>query len=92
LISRLVPFGYSIKFSETFSLFYIFDCVENCVLSNGLYCISLQNNVTYSLIHVHTCCYLFFNTHTYLYNKKNTIRHTWRKPWRSTKIGGGGPR
>jgi len=35
LISRLVPFGYSIKFSETFSLFYIFDCVGNCVLSNG---------------------------------------------------------
>ena len=65
LISKLVPFGYSIKFLETFSLFYIFDCVGNYVLSNGFYCISLQNNVTYSLIHVRTCCYLCLNTHTH---------------------------
>jgi len=53
-ISRLVPFGYSFKFSETsFSLFYKSDYVGNGILSDGLYCINLQNNVTYDSMHVH---------------------------------------
>jgi hypothetical protein len=41
LVSRLVLFGYFIKFSETFSLFYKSDCVSNNIFSNGLYCINL---------------------------------------------------
>jgi len=54
-VSRLVPFGYSFNFSEkTFSLFYRSDYVGNGILSNGLYCINLQNNVTYDSMHVHT--------------------------------------
>ena len=54
-VSRLVPFGYSFNFLETsFSLFYKSDCVGNGILSNGLYCINLQNNVPYNSMHVHT--------------------------------------
>jgi hypothetical protein len=44
----LVLFGYSIKLSKTFSLLYKYNCVGNDILSNGLYCINLQNNATYS--------------------------------------------
>ncbi|KAL5765720.1 hypothetical protein ACOSP7_016337 [Xanthoceras sorbifolium] len=54
-VSRLVPFGYSFNFSKTsFSLFYKSDCVGNDTLSDGLYCINLQNNATYNSIHVQT--------------------------------------
>jgi transposase InsO family protein len=54
-VSRLVPFGYSLNFSgSSFSLFYKSDYVGNGILSNGLYCINLQNNVTYDSMHVHT--------------------------------------
>jgi hypothetical protein len=54
-VSRLVPFGYSINFSEIyFSLFYKSDCVGNGILSDGLYCINLQNNVIYDSMHVNT--------------------------------------
>ena len=54
-VSRLVPFGYSLNFSEkSFSLFYKSEYVGNGILSNGLYCINLQNNVTYDSMHVHT--------------------------------------
>ena len=54
-VSRLVPFGYSLNFSEkSFSLFYKSDYVGNGILSNGLYCINLQNNVTYDSMHVRT--------------------------------------
>jgi hypothetical protein len=54
-VSRLVPFEYSFNFSDSsFSLFYKSDYVGNGTLSNGLYCINLQNNATYDSMHVHT--------------------------------------
>ena len=54
-VSRLVPFGYSFHFLETsFSLIYKFDCVGNGILSDGLYCIFLQNDTTYNSLHVQT--------------------------------------
>ena len=54
-VSRLVPFEYSFNFSNSsFSLFYKSDCVGNGTLSDGLYRINLQNNVTYDSMHVHT--------------------------------------
>jgi transposase InsO family protein len=55
LVSRLVPFEYSFTFSGlSFSLFFKSDCVGNGTLSDGLYCINLQNNATYDSMHVHT--------------------------------------
>ena len=52
-VSRLVPFGYSFHFSETsFSLIYKSDCVGNGILSDGLYCIFLQNDTTHNSLHV----------------------------------------
>ena len=54
-ISRLVPFGYSFHFSETFfSLTYKSDCVGNGILSDDLYHIFLQNDITYNSLHVQT--------------------------------------
>ena len=53
LVFRLVHFGYSFHFSETsFSLIYKSDCVRNDILSDGLYCILLQNDTTYNSLHV----------------------------------------
>ena len=50
-VSRLVPFGYSFHFSETsFSLIYKSDCVGNGILSDGLYCIFLQNGTTHNSV------------------------------------------
>ena len=47
LVSRLVPFEYSFNFSgSSYSLFYKSDYVGNDTLSDGLYCINLQNNTT----------------------------------------------
>ena len=54
-VSRLIPFGYSFHFSETsFSLTYKSDCVGSGILSDGLYCIFLQNDPTYNSLHVQT--------------------------------------
>ena len=54
-VSRLVPFGYSFHFSKTsFSLIYKSECVGNGILSNGLYCIFLQNDTTHNSLHVQT--------------------------------------
>ncbi|KAJ9709816.1 hypothetical protein PVL29_001334 [Vitis rotundifolia] len=54
-VSRLVPFGYCFHFSETsFSLIYKSDCVGNGILSDGLYCILLQNDTTHNSLHVQT--------------------------------------
>ncbi|KAL6328894.1 hypothetical protein AAG906_003911 [Vitis piasezkii] len=54
-VSRLVPFGYSFHFSETsFSLIYKFECVGNGILSDGLYCIFLQNDTAHNSLHVQT--------------------------------------
>ena len=52
---RLVPFGYSFNFKDiSFGLFYNFECVENGILSDGLYLIGLQNDATDSSMHVQT--------------------------------------
>ena len=52
-VSRLVPFGYSFHFLGTyFSLTYKSDCVGNGILSDGLYCIFLQNDTTYNSLYV----------------------------------------
>ena len=52
-VSRLVPFGYSFHFSETyFNLIYKSDCVGNGILSDDLYHIFLQNDITYNSLHV----------------------------------------
>ena len=54
LISTLVPFGYSFKFSDiSLSLFYKSDLVGFGTLSNGLYCLNLQNNTSLNTMHVH---------------------------------------
>ena len=54
-VSRLVPFGYSCHFSETsFSLIYKSECVGNGILSDGLYCIFLQNDTAHNSLHVQT--------------------------------------
>ena len=54
-VSRLVPFGYSFHFSETsFSLIYKSECVGNGILSDGLYCIFLQNDTAHNSLHVQT--------------------------------------
>ncbi|KAJ9685151.1 hypothetical protein PVL29_017257 [Vitis rotundifolia] len=54
-VSRLVPFRYSFHFSETsFSLIYKSDCVGNGILSDGLYCIFLQNDTAHNSLHVQT--------------------------------------
>ena len=51
LVSRLVPLGYSFKFSDyTFSLFCKSELIGNGVLSNGLFFINLQYNV---VLHTH---------------------------------------
>ena len=54
-VSRLVPFGYSFHFSETsFSLIYKSECLGNGILSDGLYCIFLQNDTAHNSLHVQT--------------------------------------
>lgn len=54
-VSRLIPFGYSFHFSETsFSLIYKSECVGNGILSDGLYCIFLQNDTAHNSLHVQT--------------------------------------
>ena len=54
-VSRLVPFGYSFHFSKTsFSLIYKSECVGNGILSDGLYCIFLQNETVHNSLHVQT--------------------------------------
>jgi hypothetical protein len=53
-VSRLLPFEYSFNFSESsFSFFYKSNCVGNDILFDGLFCINLQNNITYDLMYVH---------------------------------------
>ena len=50
-VSRLVPLGYSFKFSNyTFSLFYKFELTRNGILSNGLFSIDLKYN---TFLHTH---------------------------------------
>jgi len=54
-VSRLLPFEYSFNFSDSsFSLFYKSNCVGNSILFDGFFCINLQNNGTYDVMHVHT--------------------------------------
>ena len=50
-VSRLVPLGYSHKFSNcTFSLFCKFELIGKGILSNGLFSINLQYN---AVLHTH---------------------------------------
>ena len=52
-ISRLVPLGYSFTFSEvSFSLFYKSNFIGSGILSDGLFQINLQNDATYTALHV----------------------------------------
>ena len=54
-ISRVVPLGYSFSFYETsFSLFYKSILVGNGTLSYGIFSISLQNDTSNNVMHVHT--------------------------------------
>ena len=51
LVSRLVPLGYSFKFSDyNFNLFCKSELIGNGVLSNGLFSINLQYN---AVLHTH---------------------------------------
>ncbi|XP_022867375.1 uncharacterized protein LOC111387092 [Olea europaea var. sylvestris] len=51
---KIVSLGYFFNFSNTsFSLLYNPDCVGNDTLSDGLSCINLQNDITYSSMHVY---------------------------------------
>ena len=53
-VSRLVPFGYSFRFSDsTFSLSYKSEIVGNSILSDGLFRINLQDNTFYNAMHIH---------------------------------------
>jgi len=53
-VSRLLPFEYSFNFSESsFIFFYKSNCVGNDILFDGLFCINLQNNITYDSMYVH---------------------------------------
>ena len=53
-VSRLVPFGFSFTFSDkSFNLYNKSECVGNGILSDGLYCLNLQNNTAYNTVHVH---------------------------------------
>ena len=53
-VSRLVPFGFSFTFSDkSFNLYNKSECVGNGILSDGLYCLNLQNNTAYNTMHVH---------------------------------------
>ena len=55
-VCKLIPFGYSFKFKDTlFELFYNSECARNGILPGGLYLLGLQNDVTYSSMHVQTC-------------------------------------
>ena len=54
-VFRIVPFGYLFNFKDmSFELFYNFECIGNDILSNDLYLLGLQNDVTYSSMHVQT--------------------------------------
>lgn len=48
-VSRLVPFEFSFIFwDKPFNLCNKCEWVENDILSNGLYCLNLQYNITYN--------------------------------------------
>ena len=54
-ISRLVPYGYSFTFSDSFiNIFYKFDFVGNGTLSDGLFHVNLQNDACYNTMHTYT--------------------------------------
>ncbi|CAM8984116.1 unnamed protein product [Rhodiola kirilowii] len=54
-ISRLVPLGISFNFSDSgFSIYRKFELIGYGTLSDGLYRLHLQNDVTYNTMHVST--------------------------------------
>ena len=53
-VSRLVPLGFSFIFQDNvFNLFYESNHIGTCILANGRYSISLQNEATNNSLHVH---------------------------------------
>ena len=53
-VSRLVPLGFSFTFQDNvFNLFYKSNHIGTCILVDGLYRISLQNEATNNSLHVH---------------------------------------
>ena len=53
-VSRLVPLGFSFTFQDNvFNLFYESNHIGTCILADGLYRISLQNEATNNSLHVH---------------------------------------
>ena len=53
-VSRLVPIGFSFTFQDNvFNLFYKSDHIGTCILADGRYKISLQNEATNNALHVH---------------------------------------
>ena len=72
-VSILIPFGYSFNFKDTlFELFYNFECVGNDILTDGLYLLGLQNDVTYSSMQVQT------DIKRYDINENSSILWHWR--------------
>ena len=54
-ISRLDPLGFSFTFQDNvFNLFYKSNHIGTCILVDGLYRISLQNEATNNYLYVHT--------------------------------------
>ena len=53
-VSRLVPLEFSFTFQDNlFNLFYKLDHIGTCILADGQYRISLQNEATNNSLHVH---------------------------------------
>ena len=53
-VSRLVPFDFSFNISNKFcNVYYKYELVGNGTLSDGLFRLNLQNNTSYTSMHVH---------------------------------------
>ena len=53
-VSRFVPIGFSFTFQDNvFNIFYKSDHIRTCILEDGRYRISLQNEATNNSLHVH---------------------------------------
>ena len=53
-ISRLLPFGFFFNISNKFHNIYCkYDLIGNDTPFDGLFCLSLQNNISYTSMHVH---------------------------------------
>lgn len=53
-VSRLLPLGFFFNISNKFHNIYCkFDLIGNGTPFDGLFCLSLQNNISYTSMHVH---------------------------------------